>query len=346
MFKQILVPLDGSERAERALPVAARIARAQHASLILLRVVPTLVEYGPYMRMPGIPIEFEQQVIEQDMAQAKKYLETVAAMELMAGIPHEIQAQIAQGDAGIAEHILSFIQSRSIDLVIMCSHGYAGLKRWAFGSVAHKLVRHCPIPVLVLRGRDDVLRARAGQTSVRVLVGLDGSTLAEAALEPAIQLSCALSSPAPGALHLARVLPLPPPRGIFRHEGFAEAHERIIAEEKSYLDDIAQRIHSEDKEHAGLSISSSLVIQKDVASSLIGIAEKSEDVDHIPDFTGCDVIALTTHGRSGLDHWALGSVAERILETTSLPLLVVHSVTHKTSPQDENVGEQAEHAAL
>ena len=332
MFKRILVPLDGSECAEYALPIATHIARAHHAALILLRVVPTLVEYAPYLRMPGIPVEFEQQVAEEDVAQAKKYLETIVAKEQMGDIPYEIQTPIAQDDTGIARYILSFIQLCEIDLVVMCSHGHTGLRHWTLGRVAHKLVRHCPVPVFVLRRNGDVLHAHVGQSAVRVLVGLDGSQLAETALEPAIQLSAALSSPMAGALHLVRVLPLPAPRGIFRHEGFAEARERIIAEEKNYLDGIAQCIRTDDEEHASLSISSFLAIQQDVASSLIGIAEEGKDVDHIPGFTGCDVIALTTHGRSGLDHWALGSIAERILEKTALPLLVVHSVLYESSP--------------
>jgi len=97
-----------------------------------------------------------------------------------------------------ATTIISAAQSHLIDLIILCSHGDTGIKRWAVGSVAQKVIRQSLIPVLVLH-KEGGIPANShpdGTRSVRVLVGLDGSTLSETALVPAAQLSTALSAPA------------------------------------------------------------------------------------------------------------------------------------------------------
>ncbi len=83
MFKRILVPLDGSARAESAIPVAARIARAYGASVTLLRIAETPVDYGPYLAPPA---SYAKEVIEADIARLKEYLEKAVQAEALAGI--------------------------------------------------------------------------------------------------------------------------------------------------------------------------------------------------------------------------------------------------------------------
>ena len=140
MYKRILVPLDGSTRAESAVPIAARIAQASGGSVILLQVA-------------AIPIEIET------------------------------------------------------DLVVMSSHGFTGFKRWALGSVAHKLAPHSSVPVLVLRDGGSVPTTQP-QQPMRVFVPLDGSPLSESGLEPAAQLITALASTEQRVIHLMRVVDL------------------------------------------------------------------------------------------------------------------------------------------
>src|SRR5579864_6018518 len=89
MFKRILVPLDGSSRAESAIPVAARIARAYGASITLLRIAETPVEYGPYLAPPS---SYAKEVIDADIARLKEYLEKAAQSEELVGITVEIKA--------------------------------------------------------------------------------------------------------------------------------------------------------------------------------------------------------------------------------------------------------------
>ncbi len=105
--------------------------------------------------------------------------------------------------------VLATARSWHADLIVLRSHGRTGLMRWILGSVAHKIALHRPVPVLLLRAQGHGLSVQ-GERPIRILVGLDGSPLAETALAPVAALSAALSAPAPGELSLVRVLPLSP----------------------------------------------------------------------------------------------------------------------------------------
>ena len=148
MFQRILVPLDGSERAERALPVAARIAQTTGGSLLLLRVVGIPPEYRTYLYgayVAQTPV-FVQEIVDAERARAEEYLAVAAQSEFLMGIPTE--TRVEQG--AVAATVLDTAQEQKTDLIIMCSHGDTGLKRWMLGSVAQKVARHSPVPVLVL----------------------------------------------------------------------------------------------------------------------------------------------------------------------------------------------------
>jgi nucleotide-binding universal stress UspA family protein len=201
MFKHILVPLDGSVRAESALPVAARIARASGGSVMLVQAVTIPVMYETSMVATYTP-----ELIEAEIDDAQEYLKALAHSDMLAGIRTETCALI--GAAG--QTILSVATSYRIDLIVMTSQGKTGIKRWVLGSVAQKLARHSPIPVLVLHeGGTMPLGPRPDAGPLRALVTLDGSALARSALEPAAQLVAALAAPGYGALHLLRVVKPP-----------------------------------------------------------------------------------------------------------------------------------------
>ncbi|HLZ59926.1 MAG TPA: universal stress protein [Ktedonosporobacter sp.] len=122
MFKKILVPLDGSERSERAIPLAARIAHASGGSVVLLQVISPLREYGMYMMQPTLMI---QQILYEDQAKASVYLAQQAATTALAGVDTRIL--VLSGPA--ESEILAVAQSEQIDLIVMCSHGFTGIKR-------------------------------------------------------------------------------------------------------------------------------------------------------------------------------------------------------------------------
>lgn len=325
MFQRMLLPLDGSKRAERAIPLAARIARASGSSLILLRAAGTQIEFGTYIRQPSVLI---QEALELDLTRAIDYLARIKMSNELTGI--ETMVEVRSG--GAAQTILDVAQMRHVDLIVMCSHGETGFKRWVLGSVAQQVARHSPLPVLVLRDGGPVptgsfpdpthpLRAVMG------LVALDGSVGAEAALEPAAKLVATLAAPARGILRLTRVVNLPTnERERGSHVGIDPLmKEEMLYDAKTYLSDVADRLHYGPVAELRLTIVCSVAAGKDAASALLSVAETGKDAEGAAMLGSCDLMAMATHGRGGLQRLALGSVTEHVLGATRRPLLVVHA---------------------
>jgi len=322
MFKRIVVPLDGSSLAEQALPIAARVARASGASLILLRVLITLDEpdWGPTR---GVP--FDHPVItEKERAEATAYLSDIEKRTDLEDLG--VIAVVAEGD--VAQTILSIAKDRQADLIVMNSHGYTGFKRWVLGSVAEKVARHSTAPVFILRDAAGLSAALQTENhTTRVMVAVDGSTLSEATLPFAVSLAIALASPAHAVLKLVRVLPL-----SYSEAKIAVQNDRSAVEAKEYLASLEERI-SHDEEAAKLaSITATAILDADIAGTLIDLAEEGEEGRELEageKSGGCDMIALATHGRGGFQRWMLGSVTERVLCRTKLPLLIVRPQIEK-----------------
>jgi nucleotide-binding universal stress UspA family protein len=325
MFQRILVPLDGSKRAECALPVAARIARASQGSIVLLRVVAIPGRYEPYLYgsfLSQSPI-FLQEVLDLEIVKAKEYLADVAQLPVLAGLATETEVL-----SGMTEPVIEIsTRERHVDLVVMCSHGYTGFKRWVLGSLAQKLARHSPVPVLVLHeGGTLPIRSFPDQSrplrTLMGLVALDGSALAEAALVPAAQLVASLAAPAHGILVLTRVVNLPQ-----NAEGQGHVDPRVreaaLDKARTYLSAVADRQRDALPTDLKLSILISVAVGKDVANTLLTVAEGGEDAAGSLALGSCDLIVMATHGRSGLQRLAMGSVTERVLGATKLPILVI-----------------------
>jgi nucleotide-binding universal stress UspA family protein len=234
MFERILVPLDGSSRAERALPVAVRLAHASGGAVVLLRVVDLAAEFLVYPAAdPGVV----QRTITAGLEKARNYLESLSTVGSLRDV--HTQPEVIVGQA--ATNILSIAETQHSDLIVMCSHGYTGLKRWVLGSVAEKVAHYAPIPVLILREGGPALVGTPPQAEgpLRALVPLDGSAPAKAALVPAAQLIAALAAPGPGALHLTRVVVLPDAARISQGE-----REAIMHKAKRYLSTTVAHLHA------------------------------------------------------------------------------------------------------
>jgi nucleotide-binding universal stress UspA family protein len=327
MFTRILVPLDGSTRAESAVPVAARIAQVSGGSVILLQVAAIPIELETEKKPPEM---YSQEAIDKGVADTRSYLEGVAKSDVLKGIKSETGAVTG----AIAPSILSAIQTLHADLVVMCSHGYTGFKRWSLGSIAHKLAPHSPVPVLILRDGGAV-PTTATQQPMRVFVPLDGSPLSETALEPAAQLVTALAPSTQRVVHLLRVVDIPSGYGKFRSAVDATYDAGVRAEAKreyeAYLDGVAKRFTEGDLATYHLAVETSVPIDMDVAEAIVQAAEQAEGTE----LSGYDLIVMATHGRGGVQRWVLGSVAERVLHTTKVPLLIVHSVRAKHEAHEE-----------
>jgi nucleotide-binding universal stress UspA family protein len=322
MFTRILVPLDGSVRAERALPVAARLARSGGATIVLARIIGLPAPFG----LAPSPLSDVEVAAAGERKRVTRYLEEVARRPELVGVT--TQAEIAAAPA-IAPALLEVIQGAHADLIVICSHGHTGFTRWRLGSAAQKIARHAAVPTLILRAEGPNLADHSAGDSrtIRALAPMDGSLEAETALEPAAQLLAALAAPGRGALHLLHVVkvedaPHAPSAAPSNQDALRPAAER-------YLRTVVERFQRAPLADIPVDVTSSVTFDADVAAAILNQGAK-----------GYDMIAMASHGRSGLQLWVIGSVTERVLQTSDLPLLIVRP--HSASLTQHAVGELAE----
>ena len=144
MYKKILVPLDGSELAKKALDQAEKLAKTFGAEIILFQVVPFLPIYGsPELVTPLI-------VDEKQKESAERYLANLAEELKKRG--HRVTAIVKTGQQ-VAVEIIDFAKEAGADLIVMCTHGRSGISRWVLGSVALKILTRAETPILLVRSR-------------------------------------------------------------------------------------------------------------------------------------------------------------------------------------------------
>ena len=155
MFKQILVPLDGSRFSSHALRYAIDIAKTYGAKLHLLRAVEPTVPMASAAATIGVETASSARVaVEEAMRQDR--FNTRRAERYMKQKEHELLSQGMKADYHVVaghpyESIMKFVRKEKVDLVVMTTHGKSGLKRAVLGSVADKIVRDPRVPVLVIR---------------------------------------------------------------------------------------------------------------------------------------------------------------------------------------------------
>lgn len=316
MFQRILVPLDGSLRAEQALPVAARMTNASGGTLILLQVVKTPQKVASYVTLQPMTT---RQFVNEELAKAKQYLQACVERGLVGVCSHLLLVR-----SGLpTDTILQVIDEQAIDLVVMGSHGYTGMAHWILGSIAENVSHAAPVPVLLLREEHPLATESQLQRedALRVLVPLDGSTQAEEAIVPAAQLVLALAAPESGALHLLFVMRTP---GLSSSIGRTGS----VRQAKEYLRATVR--HVREGSLGGLIATGRLTLTwsintnaADVADAIVDVAEHGQKAPGGDIFGKCNVIAMATHAPGGLHRWVLGSVTESVLHRTKLPLLIM-----------------------
>jgi nucleotide-binding universal stress UspA family protein len=145
-YRKILLPLDGSAIAAQALPHAQEMAAQSGAELVLLQVIPE-----PTKTLDITPdFQVSQPAIAQQQAQldhAGRWLQRLADDLVLHKIPTQVTLDVGEP----AAKILDYAAKHDIDLIVMSTHGRTGLARWAYGSVAGKVVGAAPCPVLLVR---------------------------------------------------------------------------------------------------------------------------------------------------------------------------------------------------
>lgn len=332
MFQRILVPLDGSAQAERAIPVASRLARVAGGTLVFVHVVLPPSEFGEYSA-PEEAMAVQPSIYEKRVTKAEQYLQQVIhnyASDL-GGI--HIEQEVEPGTPAPA--IFSTAHLEDVDLMVLWSHGAHNLFHWIFKSVAREAVHHSPVPMLILREANTFLDSLQVQP-LRVLVTLDGSPFAEAALQPALQLLTALAAPGQGEMHLVHVIDLPSVerKPLLRSYEIKRQQDRAIQEAEGYLQGVAHRLSEALPAETRPSVTWSVMVSNHVART---IARMVTSVEGKEQGHGYDLLAMATHGRAGVQLLRLGSVTEHMLGTTRLPLLVVRPLQSagQQTPREE-----------
>jgi nucleotide-binding universal stress UspA family protein len=301
MFQTLLVPLDGSSLAERVLPLAEALAEVGGARLVLVRAVLART-------VPGGDLT-SAQVHAVDEADA--YLRDIASRLGERGLG--VETAVVYGEA--AEGILDEIRLRRADVVVMATHGRSGLGRWVYGSVADAVLAHSPVPVLLVRAWSSGVEPVALQARPRLILTLDGSDFAAAAVPVAEKLVRALD----GQLVLLHVVPAP--------ERVLTADGRIVA----YLEygreaaNLEQELDTRrtDAWNWLHQVASGVALRPGQVQLDVRVGDPAEAIAAAGREHTAALVVMATHGRTGLSRMLLGSVAASVVRRGSVPVLLV-----------------------
>lgn len=302
MEHQILVPLDGSETANAALPHAAALARGLGRGLALLRVIPSVGTLERMVWPTGVALA-NPIGLEETLAQARADLRACAAAWQAADLP--VTTEVRQGDPAVT--ILTCAEQRpDVDLIAMTTHGRGGVGRWLLGSVAERVLAHTPVPLLLVRAPAATPPPTVAYRTI--LVPLDGSVAAELALGEAARVARAT-----GARLLLLTVTLSPAMiaeigmdAVWLTSAFAQQDQELAAA----LDATVRRVAAPDLEVR------TAIRTGDPATEILAACA----AEH------ADLIVMSTQGRSGLDRVLLGSVALKVVRHASLPVLLVRAL--------------------
>ena len=303
-FETIILPLDGSELSESAVPYAVEMARLMNAQLILLRV---LEEMRPVFDTACRDMVLIDDANPRLELQSPEFLAPVIARIEHEGI--EPRAVVRLGDPG--DDILAETGLHPRPLLVMTSHGRGGLGRVLMGSVATRVLRHAPCPVLVVRPRADQPAANKVRFH-RIVVPVDGSPLAERALPVA----AAVAQTARASVELVRVAEtyrdeMPKnvsfPRAVPYQRAALRRFARLEARVRRYLRERASHLQDEGLEATWEQLSG------DPARQLLELLEREQP----------DLIVMTTHGHGLVARWWFGSVADQLLTESRTPIFLI-----------------------
>lgn len=299
MYKRILVPLDGSPLGDRVLPYVRMLGKKLGAKVELFRVFDPQPEFFfpdafEFQERNDASEHYREEVMT-GLGKAKIRLEEagIAATAVMHGPdvtplekPNPGSGKNTHTYSAPAEHIVLESEKEEDTLIVMSTHGRSGLGRWVMGSVTDKVLHATNKPLLIIRaeGNDATLDGAMGH----IIVPLDGSELSEDILPHAIALAKALEA----KVCLVRAKP----------------DDKDDADEREHLARLSKRVRDE-----GVAEVEEVVLSGDPATAIVDLTHEYPDA----------LVAMTTHGRSGLGRWLMGSVADRVVRHAAGPVLVL-----------------------
>jgi nucleotide-binding universal stress UspA family protein len=299
MYRALLVPLDGSDFAEDAIPLASVLAAKLDAEVHFAHVIRPAYDFN--FKMPQDDFAWKEKIWDG----ATAYLEDRADEVRSEGV----SALTAVLEGRVPAALGTYSEEQEIDLTVLTTHGSGGVRRWWLGSVADALLRGGKTDLLLVRPWDDTEdRERSVSRFERILVPLDGSDTGEAALGRTLDLAAQFGA----SVKLVRVVPKPIElRSIYGGHGLelsGHTHDVQVQEARDYLNEVAGRYPDTPLEAE--------VVESDSAAD--GVVEVVRGWD-------ADLIGLSSHGRTGIERAFLGSVADKIIRATTRPVLVVRA---------------------
>lgn len=293
MWKRILVPLDGSNLAELALAYAEELATAFNSEVVLLYVSePKEDQYRPMHQL------YVEEVAKRVGEHIKK--------------PAKIKTAVLTGEP--AEEIINYAQKNKASVIIMASHGRSGITAWVMGSVAGNVLQATEVPVLLIGVSKPSRKAPPKRLVERVLLPLDGSESGEVAMPYVMKLIDRLGAEVilfgvvAAGQHIRTV-------GGLDYILYPEAElELVKAEAREYLDRVYRRLKGRKD-----ALRVELKVGDDIAGEIIRFADKAK----------ASLIAISAHGHSGIEKWVFGSVANKIVQASKIPVLVVKAAREK-----------------
>ena len=297
MYKVIMVPTDGSGFDREAIRVALRIAERTDAKMLLVRVLVTGSFFGPTaFESPVVAPE----VMSSERDRALSELYSLAA-ECRAKSKADIQVDLHVGP--VDDVLQGYARRHHVDLIVISTHGRSGISRLSLGSVTDALIRHTTIPVLVVKPQSSYLDPQVGGAFNRIVVPLDGSTLAEQILPRVLDLA---------RLEEAEITLL----NVLIPQSYSQKEivdpslpwwDKDISLAQVYLSYVATRLR-----YRGATVTTDIVISENVASAIGDFASREK----------ADLIAIATHGRGGVARMLRGSVADAIMHSAKISMLV------------------------
>ena len=298
MYRQLLVPLDGSKTAENVLPYARFLAAKLKLPIKLLSIV----------EIPG-------------SLAAEKTIYLDSLVERAVTVNHEYLSRIAKSLAGVSvtievekgnpeEIILARAEADEKILIAMATHGRSGIARWLLGSVAEKVVREVKNPLFLVRAKEGA--KTDGQAAFNSIIApLDGSKLAECVLPYVVELAKAIKL----KIVLVQIFTLK--QIIHTYKDYIPDFDALERSSKSGASRYLQE-KEEQLKKAGLDVSS-VAAEGEAAATIIELANGSPD----------SLIAMCTHGHSGIRRWMLGSITEKVVRHAGNPLLAIRAKSER-----------------
>ena len=304
MFKDIMLPVDGSHFSELALPLAVRLAKKSDARLHIVRV-----------HVPSLPTA-ETVVSDNYDELVRDWERDALSVALARAADAGVRATSELLEGPIVAGLQRYIEAAGIDLVVMTTHGRSGIKRAVMGSVAEQCVRKTEIPILMIHPRSEQDSVAVDvATMKRILVPLDGSEESEAVLPHVV----GLARLAGAELVLARVASAPFDIAVtIGPEALRDYLERMREEADQYLATLQETMPDDVK------VSRASLIADRAPEGIMLAAQEHH----------ADMIAMATHGRSGWARIAVGSVAETVLHKSTTPVMLIKGGTTAPTSAD------------